>query len=107
MQRTVLIGCMSVALLAGCATTKETQFTVTKTQYVILDIPSTMLAPIDYPPPPKEDVYLSASIPERETMLATYSIQTLQALRACNANLLQIKAYQDSAHAKMDATVKQ
>ncbi len=106
MQRTVLIGCMSVSLLAGCATSKESQFTVTKTQYVMVDIPSTMLTPIDYPMPPKEDVYLSASIPERETMLATYSIQTLQALRACNANLLQIKAYQDSAREKMGTTLK-
>lgn len=106
MKATIIAGCFAALLTVGCATQKETQFTVTKTQYVVIDIPSTMLAPIDYPTPPARERYLAASIPERETMLTTYSVQTLQALRACNANLLQIKAYQDSARAKFDTSSK-
>lgn len=75
-----------IIVLAGCATVPE-PVVVTKTQYVTIELPPTLLEKCNVTKPPSVDAYLAGKPIEKEALMADYAILLLKDLQNCNSQL--------------------
>lgn len=83
----VLVG----ALLSGCELLKPR--VVTRTTYVVPNVPSKLLEPCEAPQPPDREYYVKQDPLKRESMLTDYSISLLHTVSTCNEKLQGVKTF--------------
>jgi hypothetical protein len=89
-----LLGSLLALSLGACATTPPPTL-VTKVQTHVIITPDTLLTPCQVTQPPSKSDFMTADMLGRQSLLADYTTNLLKDLGLCNAQLKEIKAFQD------------
>lgn len=78
-----------LTLIVGC----DTMSVKVKTEYVLVAPKNDLLVDCDKEAPPNKDVYMSATLKEREKLLTTHSLKQYENIDKCNVQLKNLRKW--------------
>lgn len=84
---------LAVFLLAGCSVFTPVKPEI-KTKYVLVEIPEVFVTKCETIAPPFKEIYMAASLSEREGLLVDYSLELSVKLKGCSDKINSIRDLQ-------------